>query len=625
MADYAIEEIKTGKVIKGMKYNFIVSDYRKLWIEDYRRLFIVEPFVYYQLKKDGHISDYDDVEVAPYRRQSSFDLEKDHNFVQLKFDKYVSILAERLNQIHGTSYSMLFWKRALSMSFERYITLVHDVFENCESYFSADRHVCNVLSKKSYYIPLDFDDQRNFFQHSHYGQEQIFSIYMHTLYPGGLKTKDDLLKTNSECGNKSLEKSLLLRLLKQDFSRATFEKIKRKLLEKYYFRKAHRIGIMGSFFSARYLNLLMIKSKGSIYPIKWNMDLKGDNVSLSDERKYLSEKQQDFDEFDRFFFASIEYCMPKIFVEYFKKVEQYYVNYFNKYSSLEFVTSEAWLSSNSLCIALALLKERGIRHIYNEHNYLEHPWVGSLIYKEVALSDLFVSIGWHSNKIPNMIKGASLFEFILNRSLKKQYKICYISDNPLVKKAHYTASYGTGAENAQKYYSFVRSFFANMNCETRSEILFRGYPQSNTENALYYDHEFMLDPYLKHVKKFENMAVFGKTLMLQSNLVIVDYISTSYLEAMIMNIPTVFFWNPETYYLSSDYSDFFDSLISVGICQTDPIKAALFVESVKDDPEKWWTQETVQKVKDDFLQRNIGKPEVMIDFLVGLLESDENS
>lgn len=600
-----------------MRYNFIVSDYRKIWIEKATQLFIVEPYVYYQLKKDGHVLDYDDVEVAPYRRQSSGDLEKDHNFVQHKFDKYVNILAEQLNKVHGTSYSMPFWKRALSVSFERYITFLHDLFENCELYFNADKHDCYVLSKKSYYVPFDFDDQRAFFQHSHFGQEQIFSIYMHTFYPDGLKTKDDQFITNIKG---RFKKPFVLRLLKQDFSRATFEKVKQKLLEKYYSRKTHKIGIMGSLFSPKNLNLLMIKSKGSIYPLEWQKDINDNDANslLWTSRKYFNESQHDFDKFDQFFFASIEYCLPKIFVEYFKKVENYYINYYEKYKGLKFVTSEAWLSATRLSIALAILKERGVRHIYNEHNYIEHPWVGSLIYKEAELSDIFVSIGWYSNKIPNMVKGSSLYEFKLNKRPKKRHSICYISCGALPKRPNYTASYGMMGGNALKYIDFIRSFFANLSFETRSEMLFRGYPKSSSEGWLMYDLEFMLDPYLKHVKKIDDTSASGKLLMLQSNLVVVDYISTSYLESMLMNIPTVFFWNPEAYYLNDDYMDFFDLLISVGICQTNPIKAARFVESVKEDPEEWWQSEEVQGAKNRFLSQNIGDPQIMIDYLTRL-------
>jgi putative transferase (TIGR04331 family) len=606
-----------------MTHNFIVSDYRKLWIEGATCLYIVEPYVYFQLKKDGHISDYDDVIVAPYQRQSSSDLEKDNKFVQNKFDKYVNILSERLNKIHGTSHSMLFWKRALSLSLERYITFFHDLFESCELYFNIDKHDCNVLSEKSYYIPFDFDEQRNFFQHSNYGQEQIFSIYMHAFYPHALKIKDDQFKTNLQNGSK---KSLFLRLLTKDFSRVTVEKIKQKFLEKYYSHKTHKIGILGSLFSPKNFNILMTKSKGLIYPLEWQMGLFDDDIDFisADSRKYLSECQRDFDKFDRFFFASIEYCLPKMFVEYFKKVENYYKNYFEKSKDLTFVISEVWLSVNHLAIALAVLKENGVSHIYNEHNYFEHPWVGTLIYREAELSDIFVSLGWYSDKIPNLVQGGSLYEFNLNKKPKKRHSICYICCGALPKRPNYTASYGMIGDNALKYIDFIRSFFANLTSETRSKILFRGYPRSNSEGWLMYDLEFMLDPYLNQVKKIDDTSTSGKLLMLQSDLVIADYTATSYLEAMIMNIPTIFFWNPDTYYLSDDYSDFFESLISVGICQTDPIKAANFVETIKDNPEKWWRQESVQKAKDDFLLKNMGKPESMIDYLLGLLKADKN-
>ncbi len=605
----------------GSKYNFIVSDHRKLWVEGAPRLYILEPYAYYRLERTGNVHDYDDIIVAPYRRQTRSDLEKDHEFVQLKFDKYVNILAGRLNQIHGTSYSKLFWRRALSISFERYITYLHEMFENCELYFNADKHDCYVLSKKSYYTPIDFEDHRNYFQHSHYGQEQVFSIYMHTFYPDGLKTKDDQYEANSESGSTSPKQPFLLRLLKQDFSRATLEKIKLKILKKYYSHKAHKIGIMGSFFSTENLDLLIKKSKGLIYPLEWQINLiDSDNYSpLSNKREYLTENSNDFDDFDRFFFASLKYCLPKIFIENFRKVVNYHINNFEKYKDLEYVTSEAWLSSSSLSIALALLKERGVKHIYNEHNYFEHPWVGSLLPKEASLSDIFVSMGWYDDKINNIVQGASLREFKLDKTPEKRYKICYIGSGATARRSNYTASYGWSCENAPKYFKFVKLFFGSLSYQARCEILYRGYPVLNFEDWLAYDQNYMLDPYLKQMQQHNDMSTPARLIMLQSNLVIVDYISTAYLEAMIMNIPTIFFWNPDAYYLSNKYLDFFDSLISVGICQTDPIKAAKFVESVKDDPQKWWASEGTQKGKDEFLNKNIGKPEVMINYLLSLI------
>ena len=117
------------------------------------------------------------------------------------------------------------------------------------------------------------------------------------------------------------------------------------------------------------------------------------------------------------------------------------------------------------------------------------------------------------------------------------------------------------------------------------------------------------------------MNISAKLLMRESELVVIDYISTAYLEALIMNIPTIFFWDPNSCYLNEDNLNFFDSLIAVGICQTDPIKAAMFVESIMVDPQAWWMSESVQQAKNDFLNANIGEPDVMIKYLLGLSKS----
>ena len=600
-----------------MRANFVVSDYRRIWLEGAKRLYTVEPYVRYRLERTGNIGDYEEIVVAPFRRQTSADLQKDHDLVQLKFDKYIDILSWRLNKAHGTDYSAAFWRRALSLSFERHITFCYEMFANCEAYFDPVKHDCRVLSKSSYRVPADFDEQRIFFQHSDFGQEQLFSIYMHVFHPAVLKTLDARFERNSEREPEKPKKSLLSKVLEQGFSKATFEKVLTKVLERYYAGSVHKLGFMGSFFSAKNQNLLMLRSKGAIYPLKWGTESGGEGQPLyAEAREALALVQDGLDRFDRYFFASLEHCLPRIFVEDFKKVERHYSDYFQGFKDLEYVTSEGWLSSSSLSIALALLKERGVKHIYNEHNYYEHPWVGSMIPKEASLADIFISMGWENGKIPNLIKGASLFDFKLEGKPEKIHKICFIGSGASAKRPNYTASYGWACENAPKYFDFVRRFFEGLTEAARGEMIYRGYPLVNFENWLAYDQDFMLEPYLKQLQRHTDRSVPGKLLMLQSELVVIDYISTSYIESMTMDIPTVFFWNPEAYYLGADYADFFAPLVSAGICQTDPAAAARFVESIKDEPQKWWRQEAVQKAKDEFLRKNVGNPEVLVDLLL---------
>ena len=99
---------------------------------------------------------------------------------------------------------------------------------------------------------------------------------------------------------------------------------------------------------------------------------------------------------------------------------------------------------------------------------------------------------------------------------------------------------------------------------------------------------------------------------------IIDYLSTSYLESMFADIPTIFFWNKDAYPLEPEYHDFYAPLISVGICQTDPLQAATFVESIKSNPEEWWNKSIVQKARKEFLSRNFNNKNILKNYLLNL-------
>jgi putative transferase (TIGR04331 family) len=90
---------------------------------------------------------------------------------------------------------------------------------------------------------------------------------------------------------------------------------------------------------------------------------------------------------------------------------------------------------------------------------------------------------------------------------------------------------------------------------------------------------------------------------------------------MLMDLPTVFFWNENTRYLLDDHADFFASLQRVGICQPDPIAAARFVESIKDDPARWWHRADTRAARDEFIAANFGQPSVLVERLLRLSAS----
>lgn len=604
-----------------MKTNFIVSVYRKNWIAGAKRLFLAEPYVHHVLEKNGELQNYDEVKMAPYFRRNREDIIRDHNYVDKKYRKYIPILASRLNEIHNTDYDELFWRKCLSLGLIRYITLFYQMFQVCESCFAVETHDCRTLSEKSYHIANDFDEHRNLFQCTAYGQEQMFSIYIGLFHPGRFDSIDDQFRWPVVPQAKSSKSASFSRRL----SRATPARIAERSVNKIYRLRSPRVGIIESYFAADHLNDLIRKSRGRIQPILLNSDFNyGSNVSW-DKRQLVSQLGGDFDRFDRFFFTSLRFCLPKVFVEEFQQVSAHYDQLFKGFKKLKYVVNESWIGSTYASIAMAILQKQGLKHIYNEHNFLSHQFLCNNHKYILSLVDKFVTLGWFKKSIINLKRGGSLFEWAAASEHPKEHEILFISGQPAVKAPEFNASYGDfGAFNAQSHLEFNLAFFRRLKPATIRTAVFRGYPVddfvvSHVKPPMFaYDQEYVLRRYMKEFKLIDNVSRSAKVLMQKSRLVVIDYLSTSYIESMLANIPTIFFWNEKIYPLEAAQKEFYKSLISVGICQTNPLDGAEFIEKIKDNPEEWWQRQSVQDAKNLFLTQNVGEGKVLKDYLFTL-------
>ena len=599
-----------------MKKNFIVSIYSKIWIKKAKQLFIAEPYVNYFLKKNEKLKNYESIKVASPVRSSKEEIIFDNNFIDEKYKKYISILSNRLNKIHSLEHDIFFWKKCFGIDLIRYITLFYDLYKICEKNFVVDKFDCNIISKNSYYIPSDFNEHRDFFQCTAYGQEQIFSIYINLFYPEKFDSVDSSFNW-PVFSKKNFFKSLLKRILRIDT-----KKIINRIFKKISNSHQPTLAIIESYFSSSNINDLTIKSRGKIREIPIKSDFTfSDNIEWG-KREKISIIDDEFDRFDKFFFSSFKHCMPKIFIEDFIKVYDHHINYFNKFYKLRYVVNESWIGNNYSAIAMAILQKKGVKHIYNEHNYLSHPFLCNNQKYIFPLVDQFISLGWNLKSVPNFIKGSSLREWIDKKNYVKKHEILFISGPPSVKAPEASATYGeSGAFNAINHLNFTYNFFEKLNEETIRKILYRKYPLDSlrvynvNSSMVGYDQEHVLSKFLKKIKLFDDFKHSSKTLMKMSKLVVIDYISTSYIESLMSDTPTIFFWNKKNYYVDEKFLSFFDSLCSVGICQTDPFEAAEFVNKMKNEPEKWWRKKDTQDAKNKFLSDNFGNESILKDYL----------
>ena len=89
----------------------------------------------------------------------------------------------------------------------------------------------------------------------------------------------------------------------------------------------------------------------------------------------------------------------------------------------------------------------------------------------------------------------------------------------------------------------------------------------------------------------------------RAQLVVHNYLGTSWLETLAMNIPTICFFDPTIYVPREAARPYVDSLTRVGILHHSGHDAARFVNSLNGDPSGWWNSSEVQEARREFTAR----------------------
>lgn len=95
----------------------------------------------------------------------------------------------------------------------------------------------------------------------------------------------------------------------------------------------------------------------------------------------------------------------------------------------------------------------------------------------------------------------------------------------------------------------------------------------------------------------------------RSRIVVATYNSTTFLETLALDIPTVIFWNPLHWELRSSAEPYFSYLKDVGILHDTPVSAARQIAEVWDDVAGWWHRADVQQARLRFCDRFARMPE----------------
>jgi len=108
-------------------------------------------------------------------------------------------------------------------------------------------------------------------------------------------------------------------------------------------------------------------------------------------------------------------------------------------------------------------------------------------------------------------------------------------------------------------------------------------------------------------KLFPEMKIVVKgvltDLMKKAKITVVDHPATSFLEALVINVPTVLYWDHDICLMRPEAEPYFQLLRDAGILYKDPVSAAGKVNEIFDNPGEWWLSDKVQNARMKFCDR----------------------
>ena len=101
----------------------------------------------------------------------------------------------------------------------------------------------------------------------------------------------------------------------------------------------------------------------------------------------------------------------------------------------------------------------------------------------------------------------------------------------------------------------------------------------------------------------DNPKTPGAISATRSRLVVHNYLGTTWLETLALNVPTVCFFDPAVFRPRESARPYFELLRNIGVIHHSGVDAAKFVNQLNGNPDAWWNSSEVQEARQAFVAR----------------------
>lgn len=492
-------------------------------------------------------------------------------------------LSNCLNVIHQVSYPVRYWQVLICPWLLHFIGVLYDRYKRMEHALEIFPDLSTHVLPMDQCMPATFNMYDFFCKiNEDYYNLKLFSLIAYDLCPHNIIETDYIFESKMHTIRYSWKRKLFNRLIK---SLDLFSKCSIVLSDMYHLAPLE------------------------YFLFKWNMKFKilqfvefepmekayiGNNCSQK-LRKTLRLTGAT-DRFQSVLYKVLPDAIPMCYLENYKSFKDSINNIDNNINSVRIVGSAVgWYFNERFKFFSAETVSKGGKLIDFQHG---GGYGMSLAVPSETISmekDIFYTWGW-SSKEDNKVKllPSPYLSRLKDSHSTRLNKILFIGVT--MPRYHYRFHTSILPEDMLKYFEDKKIFFQSLKEEIRDKILYRPY---------FYDYGWGEQEIVKKACHNVRFLVKGRAVdwMKKVKLVVIDHPHTSFLEALVINVPSIFYWDHDVYLMRPEAEDYFELLREAGILHRDPESAAKKVNEVYHDPGAWWRQPEIQAARNKFCQK----------------------
>lgn len=507
----------------------------------------------------------------------------------------LGLLGDYLNSVHGASHGRRYWRILLGPWLMHFLHSVYDRYVHLRDALERWPDARTVLlAHEAFRVPRDTVEAIEFLCDDPYNLQIISQLLQVMGYNFPERLEECEWGSWSVLGRRTGMSRYLDRV-----KTATIDRLNRAagLLH----RGIVPVGLYNIGFGPWTVLDVALRTRLRAVPVKvpggWSFEIPRANF---DKRRMGLGSLGGKAEFERSFVRLLPQALPSLYLEGYHPARKE-IQGRQRLVPKVIVSGTDWYFNEPFKYGAAEASEKGSRLVAVQHGggYGTLRFMGAELH-ESRLSDVFRVWGW-ANAESSSVRNApspKLSVLLKGRQLKSGYPRA--ENILLMTTAHprYLYRFHSAPVGSQwnEYYEWQLRFLRSIPGGLQSRVVFRPYP-------IDYGHGVRQ----RISREFPNIGWdTGRSSykrLERARIVVIDHNSTSHLETLVGNIPTVMFWNPKCWEERTEAAPYLDDLRKVGILFNSPEEAAARVSAVYNDLFSWWNNVKVQQVRQAFADR----------------------